>query len=104
MEDEPTPLSRLPPGLSKLAEPADQIDIAQQNVRNAQLTYDINLERYKNGDLTGMDLSLYQNQLSSKKLDLVNAQINYKLELLNMKIQTLYDWETKTAIVPQTSK
>lgn len=82
----------------------NQIDIAQQNVRNAQLTYDINLERYKNGDLTGMDLSLYQNQLSSKKLDLVNAQINYKLELLNMKIQTLYDWETKTAIVPQTSK
>ncbi len=78
----------------------NQITIAEQNVRNAQLTYDINLERYKNGDLTGMDLSLYQNQLSSKKLDLVNAQINYKLELLNMKIQTLYDWETRTSIVP----
>jgi outer membrane protein TolC len=78
----------------------NQITIAEQNVRNAQLTYDINLERYKNGDLSGMDLSLYQNQLSSKKLDLVNAQINYKMELLNMKIQTLYDWETKTSIVP----
>ena len=82
----------------------NQIDIAEQNVRNAQLTYDINLERYKNGDLTGMDLSLYQNQLSSKKLDLVNAQINYKLELMNMKIQTLYDWETKTSLVPKSSK
>jgi outer membrane protein TolC len=78
----------------------NQISIAQQNVRNAQLTYDINLERYKTGDLTGMDLNLFQNQLSSKKLDLVNAQINYKLELLNLKIQTLYDWETKASIVP----
>jgi outer membrane protein len=78
----------------------NQITIAEQNVRNAQLTYDINHERYVNGDLTGMDLNLFQNQLSSKKLDLINAQINYKLEILNIKIQTLYDWETKTSIVP----
>ncbi len=78
----------------------NQISIAGQNVRNAQLTYDINNERYINGDLTGMDLNLFQTQLSSKKLDLINAQINYKLEILNMKIQTLYDWETKTSIVP----
>lgn len=78
----------------------NQITIAVQNVRNAQLTYDINKERYLNGDLTGMDLNLFQNQLSSKKLDLINAQINYKLEILNIKIQTLFDWETKTSIVP----
>jgi outer membrane protein TolC len=82
----------------------NQISIAQQNVRNAQLTYDINLERYRTGDLTGMDLNLFQNQLSSKKLDLINAQINYKLELLNLKIQTLYDWETKSSIVPTINK
>jgi len=78
----------------------NQITIAEQNVKNAQLTYDINKERYVNGDLTGMDLNLFQNQLSSKKLDLINAQINYKLEILNMKIQTLYDWEIKQSIVP----
>ena len=79
----------------------NQITIAEQSKRNAQLTYDINLERYKNGDLTGMDLNLYQNQLSQKKTDLTNAQITYKLELLNLKIQTLYDWENKQSIVPQ---
>jgi len=82
----------------------NQIDIARQSERNAQLTYDINYERYKNGDLTGMDLSLYQNQLSQKKIDLSNAMINYKLELLNMKIQTLYDWETQTSVVPEKFK
>ncbi len=31
----------------------NQIEIARQNVRNAQLTYDINLERYKNGKELG---------------------------------------------------
>jgi outer membrane protein len=78
----------------------NQIDIARQNVANAQLTYDLNLERYKNGDLTGMDLNLFQNQLSEKKLTFTNSLISYKLELLNLKIQTLYDFEKKEGVTP----
>jgi outer membrane protein TolC len=78
----------------------NQIGIARQNVTNAQLTYDLNLERYKNGDLTGMDLNLFQNQLSEKQLAYTNALISYKLELLNLKIQTLYDFEKKAPVSP----
>ncbi len=78
----------------------NQIDLAKQNERNAQLTYEINLERYENGDLTGMDLNLYQNQLSSQKVALSQALINYKIELLNLKIQSLYDFERNEAIIP----
>ncbi|OFY46514.1 MAG: hypothetical protein A2Z69_00435, partial [Bacteroidetes bacterium RBG_13_44_24] len=78
----------------------NQIEIARQNVTNAQLTYDLNLERYKNGDLTGMDLNIYQNQLSEKQLSYTNSLISYKLELLNLKIQTLYDFENKKPVSP----
>jgi outer membrane protein TolC len=78
----------------------NQIGIARQNVTNAQLTYDLNLERYKNGDLTGMDLNIYQNQLSEKQLTFTNSLISYKLELLNLKIQTLYDFEMKKPVSP----
>jgi outer membrane protein len=78
----------------------NQIDIAVQNETNAQLTYEINLERYENGDLTGMDLNLYQTQLSEKKLTLVQSLINYKIELLNLKIQSLYDFEKGEPILP----
>ena len=78
----------------------NQIEIARQNETNAQLTYDINLERYENGDLTGMDLNLYQVQLSEAKVSLAEAMINYKLELLNLKIQSLYDFERKEPIIP----
>jgi outer membrane protein len=81
----------------------NQIGIARQNVTNAQLTYDLNLERYKNGDLTGMDLNIYQNQLSEKQLSYTNSLITYKLELLNLKIQTLYDFEKKVAVTPVTT-
>lgn len=78
-----------------------QIELAKQNEKNAQLTYEINLERYKNGDLTSMDLNLYQNQLSEKKMNLTNSLINYKLELLNMKIQSLWDFENNSSFVPR---
>lgn len=79
----------------------NQIDIARQSEKNAQLTYEINLERYANGDLTGMDLNLYQTQLSEKKMAYAQSLIDYKIELLNLKIQTLFDFETNTGIVPE---
>ena len=79
----------------------NQIEIADQNVKNAQLTYDINLERYENGDITGMDLNLFQNQLTSSKLNKVNSLINYKLELLNMKVISLYDFEKNQRVVTE---
>lgn len=78
-----------------------QIEIARQNEKNAQLTYEINLERYQNGDLTGMDLQLFQNQLSEKKTALVNALINYKLEIINMKVQSLWDFENDCSFIPK---
>ncbi len=78
----------------------NQIEIARQNVINAQLTYDLNLEKYKNGDLTGMDLNIFQNQLSEKQLSYTNSLISYKLELLNLKIQTLYDFEKNEPVSP----
>jgi outer membrane protein TolC len=78
----------------------NQIEIAKQNEVNAQLTYEINLERYENGDLTGMDLNLFQTQLSEAKISYQQALINYKIELLNLKIQTLYDFEKNEKILP----
>jgi len=78
-----------------------QIDIARKNEENAQLTYEINLEKYKNGDLTSMDLNLFQNQLTEKKNTLTGALISYKMELLNMKLQTLFDFENRVSILPE---
>lgn len=77
-----------------------QISIAKQSVENAQLTYDLNAERYRNGELTGMEMNQFQTQLSNKKMSYVSTLINYKLELLNLKILTLYDFEKDEAIIP----
>jgi outer membrane protein TolC len=79
----------------------NQIEIQRKTVENAELAYDINLERYRNGDLTSLDLGMYQNQLSESRMSLTNAIIDYKIELLNLKIQTLYDFEKQIPIIPE---
>lgn len=77
-----------------------QIDIAKKSIDNAERTYDINLEKYRNGTLTGIELQLYQTQLTQAKQTYTNAIISYKLEILNLKIQTLWDFETNTSYLP----
>ncbi|MEL7001919.1 MAG: TolC family protein [Bacteroidota bacterium] len=78
----------------------NQITISEQSVRNAELTYDINLERYRNGDLTSIDLNDFQKQLSQQRTNLANNRIDYKLTLLNLKIQSLWDFEKDQPILP----
>ena len=77
-----------------------QMIIAEQSLKNAQLTYDLNSERYRNGELTGMEMNQFQTKLSNQKMSYVSTIINYKLELLNLKIISLYDFENGVPIVP----
>ena len=79
-----------------------QISIAEQSQRNAQLTYDLNEERYRNGELTGLQMNQFQNQLSNSKMSYTQAIINYKVQLLNIKVLTLYDFEKNAPVVPIT--
>ena len=78
----------------------NQINIKKKSIENAERTYEINLEKYRNGNLTGMELQQYQTQLTSAKQEYTNAIISYKLELLNLKIQTLWDFETSQSYLP----
>jgi len=80
-----------------------QLDLAEKNVRNAQLAFDLNQIRYREGEITGLQISQLQAQLSNSKIAFTRAKINYKTELLNLKIASLYDFEKDEAIVPITS-
>ncbi len=76
-----------------------QVEIAEQNVRNAQLTYEINLERYRNGDISSKEIGEYQTQLSREKLNRIAALINYRIALLNLKIQSLWNFQSDTPVL-----
>ena len=77
-----------------------QIEIKKKSIENAERTYEINLEKYRNGNLTGMELQQYQTQLTNAKQAYTSAIIDYKIELLNLKIQTLWDFETNKSYLP----
>lgn len=71
-----------------------QIEIARKRVESARLTYEINLERYRNGDLSAQDLGNYRDSLSNARLSEVRALIDYRLALFDMKVKSLWDFET----------
>ncbi len=77
-----------------------QINIAKQSMQNAQYTYDLNTIRYRKGEIDGMTMRQYEDQLQSQKMDYYRTIIDYKIQLLNMKILTLYDFENSVEIVP----
>jgi outer membrane protein TolC len=76
-----------------------QIEIAEKSVENAELTYEINLERYRNGDISSKDIGEYQNQLSTQRFRHVGALIDYKLALLDLKIASLWDFENNRPVL-----
>ena len=77
-----------------------QIEIKKKSIENAEHSYEINLEKYRNGTLTGMELQQYQTQLTNAKQAYTNAVISYKLEVLSLKIQTLWDFESNKSYLP----
>lgn len=70
-----------------------QVEIQKSSVENSEQTYNIQLEKYRNGNLSGMELQQYQSQLTQARQSYTNSIISYKLELLNLKVQTLWDFE-----------
>ncbi|HER43768.1 MAG TPA: TolC family protein, partial [Candidatus Eisenbacteria bacterium] len=81
-----------------------QVEIARRRVESAEKTYDINLEKYQNGDLTSQLLGDYRQTLSSAKLSEIRTLIEYKLQLLDLKIKTLWDFENDRPVVTLTAQ
>ncbi|MDR2473015.1 MAG: TolC family protein [Tannerella sp.] len=78
----------------------NQIAIDLKNIDNAQLTYDLNLIRYREGELTGLQISQYQTQLYNAKSSYTSTLIRYKQQVLRLKILALYDYEKDIPVVP----
>jgi outer membrane protein TolC len=76
------------------------IEIEKIRLANAQIAFELNEVLYRAGDINGVQFNLVQTQLSSSKLSFSQTLISYRLELLNLKIATLYDFENKVPVIP----
>jgi outer membrane protein len=80
---------------------AERITIAETSLKAAELTYQINEEKYANGNMTAMDLNTSQQQYTTAQTNLMTAQINYRTSLLQLKVDTMWDFEKNQAVIPQ---
>ena len=78
----------------------NQIAIEKTKLDNAQITFELNQVLYHAGDINGMQFSQFQSQLSTSKMSYSERLIKYKIELLNLKIATLYDYENNRPVIP----
>ncbi len=76
-----------------------EVELARRRVVSAEKTYDINLEKYQNGDLTSKDLGQYRQYLSNARLSEIRSLIDYRLQLLDLKIKSLWDFENDRPVI-----
>ncbi len=76
-----------------------EIELARRSVESAEKTYEISLEKYQNGDLTSKDLGQDRQSLSNTRLNEIRSLINYRLQLLDLKIKSLWDFENDQAVI-----
>lgn len=77
-----------------------EISIAKKRVDNAEIIYDIKYQTYQAGQLSYKDLQDFQDKLTTAKENYTSAIIQYKEKLLELKINTLWDFQTNTSYFP----
>ena len=73
-------------------------EISRRSEELAEKSYKISLLKFENGDLSSQDLALEQNRLTQAKTNSLNAIIDYKQALADLRRKTLWDFETDTPV------
>lgn len=80
-----------------------RVDITKRSQQLAEKTYRISLLRFENGDIDSQNLALEQNRLSLARSNYLNAVVDYKQSLADLRRKTLWDFEKNQAVVVKPS-
>jgi outer membrane protein TolC len=80
--------------ISRVKETMGRLTVLEKSEEIAQKSYDISLARFENGDITSQELALDRDRLTAAKTDYLDAYIQYKLALADLRRKTLWDFET----------
>ena len=80
-------------------EAENRLEVLKKNQEVAQRVFDISLQRFNNGDITSQELALDRNRLTQAKFSFLNAYIDYKLALADLKRKTMWDFEMNQSLV-----
>ena len=77
-----------------------RVRLLEKSVTVAQKGYDISLQRFRTGSINRNDLALTQQRLTGAKTNALNALIDYRLGLADLKRKTLWDFERNERAKP----
>jgi outer membrane protein TolC len=86
--------------LNRIAVAQSRIDVLQKSVTVAQQSYDISLQRFRNGTINRNDLAQAQQRLTAAKINSLNALIDYQLGIADLKRKTHWDFERNSPVEP----
>jgi outer membrane protein TolC len=69
------------------------LQLLEKNEKIAERSFDISNARFSNGDINSEELALDRKRFNTSKLSFLSAYIDYKLNLLDLKRKTFYDFE-----------
>jgi len=85
--------------VGRLNEAQNRLDVLKKNQEVAQRAFNISIERFNNGDITSQELALDRNRLTQAKFSFLNAYIDYKTALADLKRKTMWDFEKNESLV-----
>lgn len=87
--------------VGRLKEAENRLDVLQKNQKVAERAFEISLNRFNNGDITSQILALDRDRLNQAKFSYLNAYIDYKLAIADLKRKTMWDFEKDRSLLEE---
>lgn len=84
--------------VSRITSNLKRLQLLEKNVKVAEKSFDITLQRYADGDIDSQSLALERNRMNTAYTSHLNAYINYQLSLADLMRKTFYDFRTQMLI------
>ncbi len=84
--------------VSRINSNLKRLQLLEKNVKVAEKSFDITLQRYTDGDIDSDALALERNRMNTAYTSHLNAYINYQLSLADLMRKTFFDFRNQTLI------
>jgi len=92
-------IRRVDDDIMRINEAAQRVEMLERSMTLAQKSFDMALEKFKNGEISSRDLTLSQERLTEARLNHLDAVVSYKINLGNLQRKTLWDFENKCSMI-----
>lgn len=75
-----------------------RLQLLEKNAKIAEKSFEISNSRFSNGDINSENLALDRKRFNTSKQSYLSAYIDYKLNLLDLKRRTFFDFENNIGV------